>query len=77
MSAVTSYITFGKDRYHQHQEMEKWCHENIGYGSWTWTTPESWEDMNNKIWVMHSTFGHTTFAFREAKHLAWFTLRWA
>jgi hypothetical protein len=32
--------------------------------------------MNGKIWVMHSMFGNTTFAFKDAKHLTMFLLRW-
>ena len=77
MSNTASWITFGKDRYHQHIEMENWCSSKFGPGGWSYQTPETWEGMNGKIWVMHSMFGNTTFAFKEAKDLTLFLLRWA
>lgn len=70
-------ITFGKDRYHQHVEMERWCQDNIGPGGWTYGTPKTWEGMSNKIWVMHSMFGNTTFAFKNARDYTFFVLRWS
>lgn len=70
-------ITFGKERYHQHLEMEQWCHKNIGTGGWHYDTPKSWAGLGNKIWSVDSTFGNTTFAFKDAKHLSMFLLRWA
>lgn len=69
-------ITFGKDRYHEHLDMEKWCYKNIGKGGWSWGTPKTWEGMDDKIWTMNSAFGNTTFAFKEQKHYNWFVLRW-
>jgi hypothetical protein len=77
MSEVASWITFGKERYHQNREMEQWCLENIGKGGWTYNTPSTWEGMNGKIWIMHSIFGRTTFAFKDARHLTLFALRWS
>lgn len=70
-------ITFGKDKYHLHPEMESWCHKNIGRGGWTYDTPKTWEGMGDKIWVMHSMFGNTTFVFKDQKHYTLFVLRWA
>lgn len=77
MSNAVSWITFGKDRYHQHTEMEQWCHTTIGKGGWAYSTPKSWEGMDGKIWTVHSMFGNTTFAFKEAKDLTLFLLRWS
>lgn len=77
MSEVASWITFGKERYHQNREMEQWCLDNVGKGGWTYNTPKTWEGMNGKIWIMHSIFGHTTFAFKDARHLTLFALRWS
>lgn len=74
---TVSYITFGKDRYHLNAVMEYWCADHIGKGGWTYATPETWEGMDGKIWVMHSMFGNTTFAFKDPKHLTLFILRWA
>jgi hypothetical protein len=69
-------ITFGKDRYSQHLEMEQWCKDNIGSGGWTYSSPTTWEGMGDKIWIMHSMFGNTTFAFKNERHYTWFILRW-
>jgi hypothetical protein len=77
MSNTASWITFGKDRYHQHVEMEYWCEKNIGPGGWSYDTPTTWEGMDGKIWIIHSMFGNTTFTFKEAKHLTLFLLKWA
>ena len=77
MSDTANWITFGKDRYHQHVEMEYWCEKNIGHGGWSYDTPKTWEGVDDKIWIMHSMFGNTTFAFKEPKHLTYFLLRWA
>ena len=71
-----NWFTFGKDRYHLNGTMEKWCHENIGKGGWTYSTPKTWEGMEDKIWVMHSMFGNTTFDFKESRDLTMFLLRW-
>jgi hypothetical protein len=73
---MTNKITFDKDRYHQNPEMEQWCHANIGNGGWTYATPNTWEGMGGKIWGMHSMFGHTTFVFKDPKHLTLFLLKW-
>lgn len=70
-------ITFGKDRYSQHPEMEQWCKDNIGPGGWTYDSPKTWEGLGDKIWIMHTTFGNTTFAFKDARHYTLFVLRWS
>lgn len=70
-------ITFDKTRYHQQYEMESWCKNNIGPGGWTYESPKTWEGMQDKIWVMHSMFGNTTFVFKDQKHLSMFILKWA
>ena len=70
-------ITFGKDRYHEHTDMESWCHKNIGPGGWSYASPKTWEGMGDKIWIMHSMFGNTTFAFKDPRHYTLFVLRWS
>lgn len=77
MTDTASWITFGKDRYHLNGEMEQWCKEKIGEGGWSYANPKTWEGMHGKIWVMHSMFGNTTFAFKDSKDLTMFLLRWA
>lgn len=73
---VTQYITYGKEKYHLQGEMEKWCRDNIGNGGWSYQTPKTWEGMGDKIWIIHSMFGNTTFAFKYPKHFTLFVLRW-
>lgn len=69
-------VDFGKAHYHLNGEMEKWCRENVGNGGWTYSTPNTWEGMDGKIWIMHSMFGHTTFAFKEDSDMTAFILKW-
>lgn len=78
LSIMDSYeVTFGKDRYHLHLSMEDWCRTHIGEGGWSWSSPKTWEGMGDRIWVMHSMFGNTTFAFKHEKHLSMFLLKWS
>jgi hypothetical protein len=77
IEVVMNEITFGKERYYQQGAMEVWCAEHIGRGGWTYSTPQTWEGMAGKIWVMFSMFGNTTFCFKEEKHLTFFLLRWS
>jgi len=74
MNNTASCITFGKDRYHQQNEIRDWCKEHVGHGEWTDIMPESWED---RSWAMYSMFGNITYAFKDPKHLTAFLLRWA
>ena len=73
---MTQWITFGKEKDHLQREMEKWCQEKLGEGGWTYETPKTWEGMGDKVWVIHSMFGNTTFAFKNPKHFTLFILRW-
>ena len=77
IEVVMNQITFGKDRYHLHLEMIQWCKNHIGPGEWTFDSPKTWEGMGEKVWVVHSMFGNTTYCFKEEKHLSWFILRWS
>ena len=72
-----SFITFGKDRYHEHGRMEHWCHKNIGEGKWIGGKLKTWEGMGNNVWAIESMFGNTTFMFKDPKHLTMFLLRWS
>lgn len=69
-----NFITFGKRRYHQHPEMEAWCAEKIGKGGWRYRLDQEW---TTDLWGVKSMFGHTTFSFKEPKHLTMFLLVWA
>jgi len=74
---VIDNVTFGKDQYHLNREMETWCRDNFGPGKWINGHLKTWEGMEPNVWVMQSMFGHTTFTFKEPKHLTLFLLRWA
>jgi hypothetical protein len=70
-----NYITFGKDRYHLQGEMQAWCDKNIGQGLWIGEQyPKDWTGMPD--WTIHSMFGSTTFAFKDARNYTLFILRW-
>jgi hypothetical protein len=71
-----NYITFGKDQYHLHREMQVWCDQHVGHGHWIGEPyPKDWTSMPD--WTIHSMFGNTTFAFKDAKHYTLFILRWS
>jgi hypothetical protein len=74
---VMNSITFDKTRYHQQGEMIKWCAKNIGNGEWVWGSPETWEGLGDRVWVINSSFGYTTFDFKNSEDLVLFTLRWS
>ena len=77
MNNNTSWITFGKDRYHQHIEMENWCSKHFGPGNWiSESKVKDWTGMQVNL-TIHSMFGNTTFAFKEPKNLTMFLLVWA
>jgi hypothetical protein len=65
-----NFYTFGKEQYHLHLEMEQWCRNNIGQGSWGGAYV-------GDVWSIDSMFGNTTFAFKNPNHLTMFVLRWA
>jgi hypothetical protein len=72
-----NFFTFGKEHYHLNGAMEYWCAEHVGKGGWHYDTPKSWAGMGDKVWSISSMFGNTTFAFKDAKHLSMFILRWS
>lgn len=74
---MPSEITFGKDRYYLNNDMESWCKQHIGHGGWTYASPKDWRGMDDRVWVMHSMFGNTTFAFKHDRDALAFTLKWA
>ena len=78
MSETASWITFGKDRYHQQHEITAWCKEYVGHGGWTLESYKTWNwTTNGKVWAMYGMFGNITYAFKEPKHLTLFMLKWS
>jgi hypothetical protein len=70
-------ITFNNTQFHLNDVMAEWCSEYVGPGRWGYDTPKTWDGMDSKVWVMHSMFGNTTFAFKNEKDYTWFLLRWS
>ena len=68
-------ITFQKERYHLQDDMQKWCEQFIGPGSWTFSHSNNWEGTRD-LWRMSSTFGTTTFSFKHERDYHWFFLKW-
>ena len=54
-------IEFGRDRYHQQQEMIDWCETTLVPGGWREPSHERWGD----FWGVEINFGNTTFMFER------------
>jgi hypothetical protein len=63
-------ISFGNSQYHRTNEMEQWCRDNTGQGSYGGTAPDD-------VWSVTSNFGTTVFSFKHKHDGVWFALRWA
>ena len=61
-------IYFGKDRYHEIQEMISWLFRNVGHGGYI-DDPEG-------LWKIEQAFGTSVFTFVEEKDATLFALRW-
>ena len=59
---------FGKDRYHEINDMVKWCRALIGPGSWL--------GYPNDVWSIEQAFGNSVFRFKNEKDAIMFSLRW-
>jgi len=65
-------FSFGKDRYHQHLEMIKWCEKNLGDGGYYAFTQRP----KTTKWAIESMFGNTHFFFKDPKDAVLFGLTW-
>ena len=61
-------VTFGKDRYHEIQNMISWLMANVGHGGYL-DDPEG-------LWKIEQAFGNSFFTFVEEKDATLFALRW-
>lgn len=61
-------VHFGKDRYHQLEEMQSWCKSNIGPGGYL--------TRDHCVWSIETMFGNSFFRFKNEKDRNWFALRW-
>ena len=67
-------ITFGRDRYHQHRDMEDWCRQHLGEGGWHTVNPDDLREEAN--WSIDQMFGNTTFRFKNARDYSKFVVKW-
>ena len=71
MSSENTYpyqVHFEKDRYHQVREIIEWCLENVGPGGY---------NSLDSIWAVVTTFGKSSWLFKNQDDATMFTLRWA
>lgn len=71
MSDEIIEIEFGKDRFHQQNEMIQWCKHNLGEGGWG-----GYNKTGIKQWAVESMFGNTFFYFRNPNDAFMFKLMW-
>lgn len=67
-------IRFGKDRFHQNEEMGTWLNDHFGPGKWYKNAVVVHEDC---LWSWESHFGNTSYYFRHERDAMLFSLRWA
>ena len=62
-------IEFGKDQWHQINNMVQWCRDNLGDSGWLYGNPDV-------MWCVESAFGNTMFTFRQEQDAILFSLKW-
>ena len=70
MSHMKYKIQLGRDRYHLHADMIRWCDQYIGLG-------EISTDRAKAVWDIEIVFGNSTYSFKRETDAAAFALRWA
>ena len=61
-------IYFGKDRYHEIQEMISWLFCNVGHGGYL--------DDPKGLWKIEQAFGSSFFRFKREQDATIFALKW-
>lgn len=61
-------VQFGKDRYHQINDMADWCYEHFGSGGQLARPDDKW--------ALDMAFGNSFFKFKNEKDAIMFILRW-
>lgn len=74
MATLTHKITFGKDKYHLHKDMQIWCGKYIGKGGWYYDNDNNDNDV---IWCMNGVLDNTFFYFRNPDDAIAFKLVWS
>jgi hypothetical protein len=65
---------FGRERFHEAQEMSLWLIDHYGRGMWY---RHAMVENNDCRWAQESAFGITWFYFRNQEDATMFALRWA
>lgn len=66
-------ITFQKDKYHLHKEIQSWCETNVGKGTWFLS---EFENPDVK-WLVSMMFGNQTYTFKDESDALFFILKWS
>lgn len=69
-------VVLSKHMYHLQQEMIQWCRDNIGLGGWEDSPALLFPDRPQWVWTVKSTFGDTTFTFRDDEQGKLFKEKW-
>lgn len=70
MELITK-VSFGKDRFHEQEDMIQWCRKNLGTGGWNQSLV-----LGESRWRVDSMFGNTHFWFKEERDYLLFCLKW-
>ena len=70
---VVTKVTLGKERYHQQEEIVRWCKQNLGPGGWNRSLVLN---ATGDLWRVDSMFGSTMFWFKDERHYLLFCLKW-
>lgn len=71
LDIIITKITFGKDRYHEQEDMIHWCKTSLGKGGWQCSLV-----LGDNCWRVDSMFGTTQFWFKHERDYLLFCLRW-
>ena len=69
-------VTFDKDQYHLNGKMQQWCENHLGPPAYSIDNIRD-DGVLKNLWHYKSTFGRTTYSFKNEKDYTWFVLVWA
>ena len=68
-------ITFGKEYYHLHSEIEEWCKKHVGPGGqYGGEEIITWKALGK--WRLSCTFGNSKISFKNDEDATLFKLTW-
>ncbi len=63
-------VHFGKDRYHQVEDMLGWCENQFGEGGYIYSANDT------ERWALVIAFGKSSWLFKNPEDATMFALRW-